>query len=705
MVKVKTYSERLTIQRGMLYGKKDGEKGLEYFGPTKDIKINFATESVDHESLEQSIKVQDYSAIIKSTVTGNFTAEAPTVRNIQRFFLGSVNKIEQEAGSIEHQELDFDNVEDRWFEIGKRDLSNISISKDDLEAENILSLATNTGNAIVNTPTKFSGLIPSIYTIEYLADYFTMLNPLNEEIENEYDENTLQGQSNELNFSISSGVAKEQDTFSTTISWGLENGFVASDTNTGTGVLSLPTFGGSVTNHEYKITYHSEKNTLTLPSTQTEQVQVLNNDYTSTLFTFSSSGDLENNDSFIIELTASTTGAEYAGTNDTPKELTVQLLNSIQKGEYTVEYSDVLIIKNPAGTVLQYIQDETNPLKYTVNNVVILEFSEEGAFVNDDAWMFDVVFEATVTADENNTSTAILENFIFNNNVVQGQYNFQFVAEHLTLIDTEELDIEINLFHETEGLEGVYESETIGFTLTGSPADNDFFTATPQKQATAFIASGTNTGNAILNMPVLKENVKIGIYQLIFHAREWTLKDENEAEIPLQKQENIFTSGKLGFTWAGGIPHNHDKFTCNVKHVYTVIPKENNYEVNERSGLFQPFKDSVFFQDNFYTHYNQPAKFYISMDVAPLTIQKVGAATSLDYMYMHIVFKSDPATGVRGDFEGYAMIKPNGDLSFKGDEFQSMTFDLTFNRHPDYDSPVGFVYNDLGVKLGVGGVK
>jgi len=113
MVKVKTYSERLTIQRGMLYGKKDGEKGLEYFGPTKDIKINFATESVDHESLEQSIKVQDYSAIIKSTVTGNFTAEAPTVRNIQRFFLGSVNKIEQEAGSIEHQELDFDNVEDR----------------------------------------------------------------------------------------------------------------------------------------------------------------------------------------------------------------------------------------------------------------------------------------------------------------------------------------------------------------------------------------------------------------------------------------------------------------------------------------------------------------------------------------------------------------------------------------------------------------
>lgn len=62
----------------------------------------------------------------------------------------------------------------------------------------------------------------------------------------------------------------------------------------------------------------------------------------------------------------------------------------------------------------------------------------------------------------------------------------------------------------------------------------------------------------------------------------------------------------------------------------------------------------------------------------------------------HIWFKGNPATGIIQDIKGYCTIKPEGDLAFIGDEWQNFTFTLLFETHPDYPSPTGVVYEDLG---------
>lgn len=65
-------------------------------------------------------------------------------------------------------------------------------------------------------------------------------------------------------------------------------------------------------------------------------------------------------------------------------------------------------------------------------------------------------------------------------------------------------------------------------------------------------------------------------------------------------------------------------------------------------------------------------------------------------MYFHIRFLGDPATGTRQNLSGYCMINPNGDLGFKSDDWEKLTFDLSFNKHELYNSELGFIYEDLG---------
>jgi len=62
----------------------------------------------------------------------------------------------------------------------------------------------------------------------------------------------------------------------------------------------------------------------------------------------------------------------------------------------------------------------------------------------------------------------------------------------------------------------------------------------------------------------------------------------------------------------------------------------------------------------------------------------------------HIWFKGNPASGVIQDLKGFCIIKPEGELAFIGDEWQTFTFKLLFQSHPDYPSPAGVVYEDLG---------
>lgn len=203
-----------------------------------------------------------------------------------------------------------------------------------------------------------------------------------------------------------------------------------------------------------------------------------------------------------------------------------------------------------------------------------------------------------------------------------------------------------------------------------------------EKQGSA-TAGGANTGTMAVTSVVLTDLAVVETYTLTKTADSWTLKDSSNTDVEFQVAEGKITTTLFEINFTGEAVAN-DVFTIAVTASEDIEVDSEKYELNTEAGYITLLELEV-------------GKSYSwSATIPAKTIKKVNAVQSLENIYYHILFLGDPARGVKQKVTGYAMIKPNGDLGFKGDEIQSMTFDLAFNKHPNYKSEVGLVYEDLG---------
>jgi hypothetical protein len=65
-------------------------------------------------------------------------------------------------------------------------------------------------------------------------------------------------------------------------------------------------------------------------------------------------------------------------------------------------------------------------------------------------------------------------------------------------------------------------------------------------------------------------------------------------------------------------------------------------------------------------------------------------------MERHVWFAGDPAGGVIQSVRGWGLLKPSGDLSMIGDDWQNFTIEGSFMSHADYGD-LGFSYREHGM--------
>lgn len=163
----------------------------------------------------------------------------------------------------------------------------------------------------------------------------------------------------------------------------------------------------------------------------------------------------------------------------------------------------------------------------------------------------------------------------------------------------------------------------------------------------------------------------VGVYKIVCSVVEtvktFKIYDENDVEIT---PNTICTVTDVNAS-------DGDDFILTITRQEVVYT---NYDLSKLQGSF-----CVRDAGEFVLSYTTQAKEYT--EVLP------GASSN---MYFHIRFLGDPATGTRQNLSGYCMINPNGDLGFKSDDWEKLTFDLSFNRHELYNSELGFIYEDLG---------
>lgn len=193
-------------------------------------------------------------------------------------------------------------------------------------------------------------------------------------------------------------------------------------------------------------------------------------------------------------------------------------------------------------------------------------------------------------------------------------------------------------------------------------------------------------GNEVLNKTVTKndpeygeisvtllESAVIGTYTITSEEVEENIifkisKDDTEIENNICEIENVSAVANQSWTL---IVFQEMQYTEYV----------GNSSVDGESGWLQIDKSGIFFLD--YT-------------IKPHTETQILAGNSVENLYFHILYKGDPATGSKQELIGYCMIKPSGDMGFKGDEFEKLTFEVTFNQNEKYNSTLGFIYKDKG---------
>lgn len=227
------------------------------------------------------------------------------------------------------------------------------------------------------------------------------------------------------------------------------------------------------------------------------------------------------------------------------------------------------------------------------------------------------------------------ENEIPQSNVTKREINY--IKNYTYLLDEEIDDVKC------------YEASEI-LTDTVEKVDPSYGEITVELLGTAVV------GSYVITAEEVEENLIFKLYQ-----------DGTEIENTICEIENV--DGQAGQSWT---------LVITQETQYTEYP---NMTVDKTNGLIQIDKSGTFFLD--YT-------------IKPHTETNILAGNSVENLYFHILYIGDPATGSKQRVIGYCMVKPSGDMGFKGDEFEKLTFEVTFNQNKKYNSTLGFIYQDRG---------
>lgn len=144
----------------------------------------------------------------------------------------------------------------------------------------------------------------------------------------------------------------------------------------------------------------------------------------------------------------------------------------------------------------------------------------------------------------------------------------------------------------------------------------------------------------------------------------------------IEDYETLFEIEKA----VGANIENNEQFVYNIQVDKNLLNTE-QYTVDYRNGLIQ-----------FKTNYDKIELTFTTSKYEKITI-KAGQNISKGYVFIN--YYGDPATGVRQILKGYCMLSANGNFDLKGDDWQALTFDLSFNKNEKIDSPLGFVYEEI----------
>lgn len=206
--------------------------------------------------------------------------------------------------------------------------------------------------------------------------------------------------------------------------------------------------------------------------------------------------------------------------------------------------------------------------------------------------------------------------------------------------------------------------------------------------------AGTNTGNGTCTAVTKGIAIQNGTYTLTCTA---TATDGGTFSVTAPDSTDLgdatvgtpFTSTHINFTINDGSTDFAlaDSFTIAVSGTTTLVAGT-DYLVDTNNGMFLPLSTSTNLTA-------AGAAFSITGTYAQHSMYQVKAGATSEMKY-EIMFAGDPATGIRQVVYVYAVLAPEGDLGFIGDEWQGFSYKFTTQSHATYGD-IGVMYQDMGV--------
>lgn len=130
MVDYRNVPDYITLARGILRIRKEGDSSWVDLMHVKDVKINITADELEHENVRSGLKVVDKTITTKMTAKGGFLCDVPIAANINLFLMGSgTNLINQASGTWTTESFTVVKP-DEWQELGKKNITITTITDD-----------------------------------------------------------------------------------------------------------------------------------------------------------------------------------------------------------------------------------------------------------------------------------------------------------------------------------------------------------------------------------------------------------------------------------------------------------------------------------------------------------------------------------------------------------------------------------------------
>lgn len=91
--------------------------GEQYIGNTPDFNMNVTSQTLDHYTADDAVKILDEQALIQIDRKGTFHTDNIGVGNLAKFFLGTTGIVTSTAGSITGEQIN-GVIPDRYYQLG-----------------------------------------------------------------------------------------------------------------------------------------------------------------------------------------------------------------------------------------------------------------------------------------------------------------------------------------------------------------------------------------------------------------------------------------------------------------------------------------------------------------------------------------------------------------------------------------------------------